>query len=206
MRKIVFGLLVFLLSSSYVLADTLVWDLNDCADYYIVYAKTDADANWTEVYKTTSENEVEVNLNDLIYKGEKLKTNTTYYFSVKAFNVYGNSSDYSDSVNYVIYKPLAPMLNIAKHAITWTYEDNSELAGFEVTVSAGSTTPIVKKVDKTIRGLDLVPLNLTNGMSYNITVKAYSTSGVYGDSSNSVIYTRRSPSRIINLRINKTKN
>ena len=72
---------------------TLQWDPNDCADYYIIYYGT-SPGNYT----LTSEN-IMAPLTE--YTAKNL-TEGTWYFSVKAFNQCGNSSDFSDEVNTVI--------------------------------------------------------------------------------------------------------
>ncbi|MDO8261477.1 MAG: fibronectin type III domain-containing protein [Candidatus Magasanikbacteria bacterium] len=71
----------------------LSWEPNEDADYYIVYRGTSPgvyDHQSISIYPPTVE-----------YLLGGLTPNVTYYYSVKAFNDCGNSSDFSDEVSLV---------------------------------------------------------------------------------------------------------
>lgn len=85
--------LLILIAADQVFAATLAWDFNDCADYYIIYRRKAGEADYTWCSS-------EIQAPTLEYKLGGLVPGVTYYFSVKAFNVFGNSSDFSDEVTY----------------------------------------------------------------------------------------------------------
>jgi hypothetical protein len=69
----------------------LQWDANDDADYYVVYWSKDPDT-------FTDENSIEVPVDETFLELMPSPNNEEYYFSVKAFNECGNSSDFSEPV------------------------------------------------------------------------------------------------------------
>lgn len=69
----------------------LQWDANDDADYYVVYWSKDP-ASFTE------ENSIQVPANETFLELTASPGGEEYYFSVKAYNECGNSSDFSDPV------------------------------------------------------------------------------------------------------------
>ncbi len=69
---------------------TLEWDLNYDADYYVVYW-----GNSSGDYFEYSEN---IDVQETEYTVTDISESDTWYFTVKAFNSYGNSSDFSDEM------------------------------------------------------------------------------------------------------------
>lgn len=83
---------------AYAAGPKLTWDANEDAEYYIVYR-----GESPGIY-TWESNPINVPVTEM----ELLPLNLppgTYYFSVKAFNGCGNSSDYSDEIVYVVPEP-----------------------------------------------------------------------------------------------------
>ena len=78
---------------------TLQWDTNEDAEYYVVYYGTTS-GNYTQNSTNITAPTVEYTVTGL--------ADTTWYFSVKAFNSFGNSSDFSDEIAYShVYSPLS---------------------------------------------------------------------------------------------------
>ena len=77
----------------------LSWDCNQDADYYKISWGTTPG-----VYDNTGDNITECSADVLIQDPVE---DQVYYFVVKAYNIYGNSSDYSDEVS-VIYGTRIP--------------------------------------------------------------------------------------------------
>lgn len=69
----------------------LQWDANDDAEYYVVYWSTDPDS-------FSDENSIEVSADETFLELVPSPNNEEYYFSVKAFNSCGNSSEFSEPV------------------------------------------------------------------------------------------------------------
>lgn len=80
---------------------TLSWGNNDDADYYIVYygAESNRYTNQTE------------QINSPLTSATIDVDEGTWYFSVKAFNTCGNSSDYSDEVHTVVIDEVEEVLD-----------------------------------------------------------------------------------------------
>ena len=74
----------------------LQWDQNDDADYYIVYWG-DSPGDYSEGYS------VEISDDVTQFSLSTPTGGKRYYYAVKAFNRYGNSSDFSDEVEAVYY-------------------------------------------------------------------------------------------------------
>jgi hypothetical protein len=73
-------------------ADTaLQWDANADADYYVVYWRTAGEL-------TPSGQSDPIDANTLSYPLSTCDDGMTWYYSVKAFNACGNSSDFSDEI------------------------------------------------------------------------------------------------------------
>lgn len=86
-------LLIFCSFAAAYAADTpmLQWDANDDADYYVVYWSTDP-------HSFSDENSIEVPVDETFLELVPSPNNEEYYFTVKAFNEFGNSSDFSEPV------------------------------------------------------------------------------------------------------------
>lgn len=69
----------------------LQWDANDDAEYYVVYWSTNPDS-------FSDENSIEVQVDETFLELVPSPNNEEYYFTVKAFNECGNSSDFSEPV------------------------------------------------------------------------------------------------------------
>ena len=68
---------------------TLTWDQNDCADYYVVYSKpAGSSEEYTEIAKTVGD--------ELTITFASPDKRQEYVYAVKAFNRFGNSSDFSE--------------------------------------------------------------------------------------------------------------
>ncbi len=72
-------------------APKLQWDANDDADYYVVYWSKDPDS-------FTEENSLEVPADETYLELTASPGGEEYYYSIKAFNECGNSSDFSDVI------------------------------------------------------------------------------------------------------------
>lgn len=72
-------------------AAKLTWDLNEDADYYRVYWSPDSE-------DFSEENSLELPSDILSLELQESTNGKTYYFKVKAFNSFGNSSDFSEVV------------------------------------------------------------------------------------------------------------
>ena len=84
----------------------LEWDANPDADYYVVYYGT-TPYNYTQTSPNIPAETTKYILPTL--------PEGTWYFSVKAFNEFGNSSDFSDEAEYktcVIVNPVMKGLRI----------------------------------------------------------------------------------------------
>lgn len=86
-----FASIFFLSSFAYAGDATLEWDENSDADYYVVYWST-APNSFTE------ENSMEIPGDMTFVELEDSSDGKDYYYTVKAYNECGNSSDFSDTV------------------------------------------------------------------------------------------------------------
>jgi len=88
----------------------LSWDVNQDASYYVVYYGSEPG-----VYTDNSEQITQTEYSMEIPTCEKI------YFSVKAFNECGNSSDFSDEVSSdPINDAVAPVVNVTVETIITT--------------------------------------------------------------------------------------
>ncbi len=92
-RNKVFYTMIFLLFLPFVaFADSaLQWDINDDADYYVVYWGNSS-GDYSEGHSSR------IDFDTPVFPIAEHKSTKTYYYAVKAFNKYGNSSDFSDEV------------------------------------------------------------------------------------------------------------
>ncbi len=109
---------------------TLQWDPNDDADYYVVYYGTESG-----IYTQNSQNIPAPTVSHTVTG----LTETTWHFSVKAFNQYGNSSDLSDEVVYSpVYSPLSVSI---ESPVLYASIIQGESLNFQGLVSGG-TAPL----------------------------------------------------------------
>lgn len=95
---------IFALSSLATAEDvSLSWDLNSDADYYVVYFGT-ASGEYSQETEPITETTTTI---EIFSAG-------TWFFSVKAFNCYGNSSDFSDEVSTILTGMTCPELTQVK--------------------------------------------------------------------------------------------
>lgn len=189
-------------------AATLTWDPNPDAEYYVVYCSTVA-GDWNVVHTTTSATAVSLDLSTVTFKGGPLSPGVNYSFAVKAFNACGNSSDYSDSLAYLIPVPnTINTLGVTGTKLGWTYTNTVDPAtSYRITYSTTTTGAVPTIVTKTIivnssvLSYDLCSSTFLDNVQYTFTVSACNSSGVWGAESNSVTYTRRSVSKPSNLKI-----
>jgi len=198
-------LMTMLMFISTVQAEYLVWDANPDADYYIIYCSDTNESDYQVVFTTESEKVNSVDFSTILFNGKPLELNKNYNFLIKAFNCYGNSSDFSDVLVYSIYKPGQVLISLDKNKIYWSFADANKLSGYQLSYSNGSTVLHIP-LDKTVTSYNLCDLNLTELATYTFTIQPIGDSGVYGDVSNAISYTRRLPSKVINLRTSKTIN
>jgi hypothetical protein len=81
----------FLACLAFAESEKLSWDRHEGADYYRVYWSTDPD-------DFSDENSLEVDGDTFSIDLSDSQQGMMYYFSVKAFNSCGNSSEFSDVV------------------------------------------------------------------------------------------------------------
>jgi len=198
-------LMIMLMFISTVQAEYLIWDVNSDADYYKIYCSDSGDSDYQEVFTTESGTVNQVDLTTIMFDGKPLEPNKNYNLMIKAFNSCGNSSDFSDPLLCGIYKPGQVLISLDKDKIYWAFADANKLSGYQLGYSNG-TTSLYIVLDKTVTSYNLCDLNLTGTATYTFTIQPISISGVYGDVSNTITYTRRSPSKVINLRTNNTIN
>lgn len=84
-----FGILICLTCAE---AAKLTWDLNEDADYYRVYWRPDSE-------DFSEENSLELPSDILSLELQESTNGEIYYFKVKAFNSFGNSSDFSEVIS-----------------------------------------------------------------------------------------------------------
>lgn len=83
--------LIFLANTTYAQDAMLEWDENSDADYYVVY--------WSRTPNNfTEENSTQIPADMTFIEMEDSFDGREYYFTVKAFNSCGNSSDFSEMV------------------------------------------------------------------------------------------------------------
>ena len=97
MKKFLMIVVFIVLACQIVYADSLKWDVNPDADYYVV-SWGELPGNYTENSQQIIGNEFDIGQLHCKYK----------YFAVKAYNECGNSSDFSDELMYeeIIEKPV----------------------------------------------------------------------------------------------------
>ncbi len=89
---IIFSICLFVHSSTCLAADpTLTWDANEDAEYYQVFMRGESDQNYTAVSS-------QIPAGTTSFRLMPSPDGRYYYFSVKAFNACGNSSDFSEPV------------------------------------------------------------------------------------------------------------
>lgn len=97
-----FTLAPYTITYSEVVTPVLRWDANPDADYYVVYfgaTSHNYTQNSTKIPTETTEYTLPI-----LSEG-------TWYFSVKAFNEFGNSSDFSDELKYETCEIVEPVIN-----------------------------------------------------------------------------------------------
>ncbi len=170
---------------------TLIWDFNEDASYYAIYAKADSAVDYSLVVTTKSGTETFVELMGILYNGSLLKPGINYTFVVKAFNECGNSSDFSDPLAFMIPVPsTVNNVTIDKSVLTWAAVEGA--TSYRITFT--SSTGAVKTY--TVTSAELMyniceNTDLINGTTYDVTVSSLNDSGVWGAESVSVKYTRR---------------
>lgn len=169
-------------------AATLLWDKNDCADYYIVYTKLSDDPVWfeasNEIYNTF------VNMKTLRYKNDLLLEDVLYMFTVKAFNIYGNSSDFADPVSYTLPSNVIEniVLTLNKNILTWTIKNPETIAGYSLTLNDTGTVVTTYRYD--ISEINICRLGLLPGVQSVIYLEAIYQSGEIVKSNDIVITTK----------------
>ena len=94
-------------------ADSLEWDVNPDADYYIV--------SWGELPGNYTESSDQIKLTEFDISPINCKYR---YYAVKAYNECGNSSDFSDELFYqeIIEKPVNMIIERSGMKVTVTVE------------------------------------------------------------------------------------
>jgi hypothetical protein len=104
------------------------WDTNEDAEYYVIYYGQTS-GNFTSNSENISAPAVEYTLKNLI--------DTKWYFSVKAFNSCGNSSDFSDEIAYnPVYSPLS--ISIESPVLSASIKQGESI-NFQGLVSGGAS-------------------------------------------------------------------
>ena len=107
---------------------TLSWDTNEDAEYYVVYYGQTS-GNYTHNSENISAPAIEYTVKNLM--------DTEWYFSVKAFNSCGNSSDFSDEIFYnPVYSPLSISI---EYPVLSANIKQGESVNFQSLVSGGAS-------------------------------------------------------------------
>jgi len=88
---LMFILLLLLLVSPLYAQTALKWEVNPDADYYKMYMRSPGEVDFKELGQTSK---TEFLLPTTLDKKK------TYEFTLKAFNIYGNSSGFSDTLSW----------------------------------------------------------------------------------------------------------
>ncbi|MFD0679585.1 MULTISPECIES: S-layer homology domain-containing protein [unclassified Paenibacillus] len=162
----------------------LVWTANGESDLagYKVYVSADGGANWslgTDAGKATG------------YTVDGLTNGTTYKIAVTAYDSNGNESQKSAAVNVTpesgenpppdrtppaIPAGLTSVAGDGKAALTWTANNEQDLAGYKVYVSSDGGAhwnPAVNAGNVT----SFTVAGLTNGTTYHLAITAYDATG-----------------------------
>jgi len=119
---------------------TLQWDTNEDADYYVVYYGTSS-GNYTKTSQNIDAPTIQHTVTGL--------SQAIWYFSVKAFNSFGNSSDFSDEIAYTpFYSPLS--ISIESPFLSANIKQGESI-NFQSLVSGG-TSPLVFSWDFGVGG------------------------------------------------------
>jgi PKD repeat protein len=119
---------------------TLQWDTNEDAEYYVIYYGTTS-GNYTQNSQNITAPIIQHTLTGL--------SQTIWYFSVKAFNSCGNSSDFSDEISYTpFYSPLS--ISIESPFLSANIKQGESI-NFQSLVSGGAS-PLVFSWDFGVGG------------------------------------------------------
>ena len=194
-------MVIFILCVQSAYATILSWDENidvtDCDGYYVVYYQTDEITEWQELWKSEDGSVLQITLEDQTFGDNGPQCGVTYTLSVKAFNAYGNSSDYSETVTYSIKTPNEVVISQAcdvlsiSHDFTYTDSMTLYISGNGVTTSS--------KVGVGTTSVNLIDLGLADG-TYTISLSAFSSTECQ-TSSNTITYVRGSLPSVSNIRL-----
>lgn len=174
MRIIIFLLSMSLAFASLSIAKTISWDQNPDADYYIVYTKP-LGSNDSE-YTPASEQ-----IRGLSYEFKGLNDGETFDVSVKAFNVCGNGSNFSDSIILTGYNAGSITFTGAGPIVTWSYDSPELLSGYKINLISASDNVEYFINDGFAKSFNLCSVDgvLTN-VEYNVTITPIAVDGTLG--------------------------
>jgi len=150
------------------------------------YSPTYATLTWRDnsnnetgfkIYRSSSNTPIIVPANTTIKTITGLTPNTSYTYTVKAYNSAGESAGTRKTFRTLMAKPTAPSNLNTSHittnsaTLTWQDKSNNE-TGFKIYRSS-SNTPIIVPANTTIKTIT----GLTPNTSYTYTVKAYNSAG-----------------------------
>jgi len=187
MKNLFFVLFLTVFSAVFATADmTVTWNKNPDADYYQVFSsKTGISGQLTE--------------NLFVIKG--LPKDTPHLISVKAFNCFGNSSDFSDEISVIDHTLVAINTSHTGKTLTWdSYPIKAGISGFSLAYSETAAPIIISDVNAT--SFDMCTLPLDPDVPYSVTISAIGLSGTQvGPQSTPVVFTNHTPVKITGVKI-----
>jgi len=195
MKNLFFFLFLTVLSAAVATAAgvTVTWDKNPDADYYQVYAaKPDTPGNFELISGQLTDNLFEIT---------GLPKDTAHLISVKAFNAWGNSSDFSDAILVTDHTLVTINTNRTGKTLTWdSYPIKTGISGFSLTYSPKAAPVIISDVNAT--SFDLCTLQLDPDVPYSVTISAIGLSGTQvGPQSTPIVFTNHTPVKITGVKI-----
>lgn len=199
-------LLVFtiLCAPTHALVGALMWDANEDADGYIVYCRLLETDAWETVDIKTTQGDTQTIFDDITFRGEKLQPGVNYMFTVKAFNAWGNSSEFSDPITYVVIIPDTMRVALNGTKLVWSYPILTDITGYRITYTYAGTTQYVDISNPDTFTFDVSAVVAVENTPYVFSVSALNQDGVYGADSNTVTCTRRLPRQTTGLKVSKT--
>lgn len=138
---------------------TIEWNSLDNAEKYVVYRKTE-NSDWTKVYETT----------DTSYVDSTVQSGTVYYYTVSAYNEYGEGNYNTKGLCYAyIEAPESLVATANKDSVVFEWDMVENADGYTVYRKEGSKWKSVADTKET----SYTDKSVSFGNKYTYTVKAY---------------------------------